>query len=74
MDDFEETPGNKPLRLPKKAAKVKNKVRFLVILSAFFFNIHLMIYKCSFNSFTLLQVHSNVIEEFVSSLKYSSVI
>ncbi|VDK46769.1 unnamed protein product [Anisakis simplex] len=25
MDDFEETPGNKPLRLPKKAAKVKNK-------------------------------------------------
>lgn len=26
MDDFEEVPGNKPLRLPKKAAKVKNKV------------------------------------------------
>ncbi|KAM3716772.1 Crooked neck-like protein [Dirofilaria immitis] len=25
MDDFEEVPGNKPLRLPKKAAKVKNK-------------------------------------------------
>lgn len=25
MDDFEEAPGNKPLRLPKKAAKVKNK-------------------------------------------------
>ncbi|CAG9533855.1 unnamed protein product [Cercopithifilaria johnstoni] len=25
MDDFEEIPGNKPLRLPKKAAKVKNK-------------------------------------------------
>ncbi|VDM97502.1 unnamed protein product, partial [Onchocerca ochengi] len=25
MDDFEEMPGNKPLRLPKKAAKVKNK-------------------------------------------------
>ncbi|VDO61979.1 unnamed protein product, partial [Onchocerca flexuosa] len=25
MDDFEELPGNKPLRLPKKAAKVKNK-------------------------------------------------
>ncbi|VDN27807.1 unnamed protein product, partial [Gongylonema pulchrum] len=25
MEDFEETPGNKPLRLPKKAARVKNK-------------------------------------------------
>ncbi|VBB25931.1 unnamed protein product [Acanthocheilonema viteae] len=25
MDDFEDIPGNKPLRLPKKAAKVKNK-------------------------------------------------
>ncbi|VDM97122.1 unnamed protein product [Thelazia callipaeda] len=25
MDDFEEAPSNKPLRLPKKAAKVKNK-------------------------------------------------
>lgn len=27
MDEGDEMPGNKPLRLPKKAAKVKNKVR-----------------------------------------------